>query len=142
VSSDHSTNGGPPRTRPPWGRVPRRLRLLFGLVAALVIAIALVAPVVFRNSGAGTCARTLQYGGRRYTARRLPAFVQSIAIGTGVVSGCGSAPSDVAVRSVAGVDAAVALALPTDDTSLYVHVGTCTGVATARLLRCLERATT
>lgn len=141
MSSDNSTNGGPPRLRTPWPRIPRRVRVLLGLVAALVIGIVLVTPVVFRDNPNGNCTKTLEYSGVRYTARALPAFVQSIAIGTAVATGCGAAPADIAVRSVAGIDPAVALAVPTDDTSVYVHAGTCTGVAAARLLACLKNAT-
>jgi len=125
----------------PWARIPRRARVLFGLGAALVIGVVLVAPVVFKNNPNGTCTRTLQYSGLRYTARPLPTFVQSVAIGTAVATGCGTTLENIDVRSVAGVDPAVALAVPTDDTSVYVHAGTCATVAAARLLTCLKQAT-
>ena len=142
MSSNNSTNGRPAPGRPPWTGLPRRARLLLGLLAALTIGAALVAPVLFRNaSGGGTCARRLAYEGVEYTARAVPAtaFVQSIAIGVGITSGCGSTPANVDVRSVAGIRPTVAIAVPTDQTSIYVRTGTCAGVAATRLVPCLRQ---
>jgi hypothetical protein len=117
------------------------VRLVLGLLAALVIATVLVAPVVFRNApGSSTCARTLTFQSVEYTARAVPAnaFVQSLAIGVGIASGCGSTPVNVDVRSVAGIRSTVAIAVPTDQTSIYVRRGTCAAVAAARLVPCLR----
>ncbi len=141
MSSNNSTNGRPAPRRPLWTGLPRRARLLLGLLAALVIGAALVAPIVFRNApGSSTCAKTLSYKGVEYTARAVPAtaFVQSIAIGVGTASGCGSTPANVNVRSVTGIRPTRAVALATDQTSIYVRTGTCAGVAAARLVPCLR----
>jgi hypothetical protein len=142
-SNNGSSNGRPASRRPFWAGLPRRARLLLGLLAAILIGAALVAPVVFRNgSGGSTCAKTLAYKGVEYTARTVPAtgFVQSIAIGVGIASGCGSTPANVNVRSVTGIRSTVAIAVPTDETSVYVRKGTCAGVAGARLLPCLRKS--
>jgi hypothetical protein len=141
VSSNSSTNGRPEPRRPFWAGLPRRARLLLGLLAALAIGGALVAPVVFRTaSGSSRCAKTLAYKGVEYTARVVPAtaFVQSIAIGVGIASGCGSTPANVNLRSVTGIRPTVAIAVPTEQTSIYVRSGTCAGVAAARLVPCLR----
>jgi hypothetical protein len=141
VSSDSSTNGRPAPRRPPWAGLSRRARLLLGLLATLTIGAVLVAPVFFRGSSAGsTCAKTLAYKGVEYTARAVPAtaFVQSIAIGVGIATGCGSTPANVNVRSVTGIRPGVAIAVPTEQTSIYVRTGTCADVAAARLVRCLR----
>ena len=143
MSSDGSTNGRPASRRPLWAGLPRRARLLLGLLGALAIGAALVAPVVFRGgSGGSTCAKTLAYQGVEYTARTVPAtaFVQSTAIGVGTASGCGSTLANVNVRSVTGIRPTVAVAVPTDQTSIYVRRGTCAGAAGARLLPCLRRS--
>ena len=143
MSSDNSTNGRPAPRRPLWAGLSRRARLLLGLLAAIAIGSALVAPVVFRNApGGSTCAKTLAYKGVAYTARTVPAttFVQSIAIGVGIASGCGSTPANVDVRSVQGIRSTVAIAVPTDQTSIYVRKGACAGAAGARLLSCLRRS--
>jgi len=142
VSSNSSSNGRPAPRRPFWAGLSRRARLLLGLLAAIAIGAALVAPVVFRNSPSGsTCAKTLAYKGVEYTARTVPAtaFVQSIAIGVGIASGCGSTPANVNVRSVTGIRPTVAIAVPTDQTSIYVRRGACAGVAAARLVPCLRQ---
>jgi len=140
-SNNGSSNGRPAPRRPLWAGLPRRARLLLGLLAALLVGSALVAPVVFRKApGSSTCAKTLAYKGVEYTARAVPAtaFVQSIAIGVGIASGCGSTAANVDVRSVTGIRPTVAIAVPTDQTSIYVRKGTCTGVAAARLVACLR----
>ncbi|HXY80710.1 MAG TPA: hypothetical protein VEH55_05020 [Gaiellaceae bacterium] len=142
MSSNNSTDGRPASRRPPWAGLPRRARLLLGLLAALAIGAALVAPVLFRTApGSSTCAKMLAYKGVEYTARAVPAtaFVQSIAIGVGIASGCGSSPANVNVRSVTGIRPTLAIAVPTDQTSLYVRSGTCAGVAAARLVPCLRQ---
>ena len=136
------SNGRPAPRRPPWAGLPRRARLLLGLLAALAIGAALVAPVAFRNGSSGrACAKTLSYKGVEYTARTVPAtaFVQSLAIGVGLASGCGSTPANVNVRSVTGIRPTLAVALPTDQSSIYVRTGTCAGVAAAGLVPCLRK---
>jgi hypothetical protein len=108
-----------------------------------VIGTVLVAPVVFRNApGSSACAKTLAYQGVEYTARTVPAtaFVQSTAIGVAVASGCGSTPANVDVRSVTGLRSTLAIAVPTDQTSIYVRRGTCAGAPGARLLPCLRKS--
>lgn len=122
-------------------RIPRRARVLLGLAGALVLLVVLVAPVALRGGAeGGSCARALRYAGRSYTARPLggAGVVQSIAIGTGVVSGCGEAPANVDVRSVAGIRPAFAVALPTETETLYVARGRCPGREGAALVRCLR----
>jgi hypothetical protein len=106
-----------------------------------VLLVVLVTPVVFPGGGGGSCARTLRYAGRTYTARDVGAapVVQSIAIGTGVVSGCGASPANVDIRSIAGVRSARAVALPTEAATLYVARGWCPDLTGAPLLRCLRR---
>ena len=120
-------------------RLPRRARIGLGLAAAVLLAIVLVAPVAIRSSGGKPCAKTIEFRGAAYTARAASSFVQSIAIGVGIASGCGAAPANVSVRSVTGIAPARAIALATDDTSIYVRRGTCTGVAKDTLAACLRR---
>jgi len=119
----------------------RRLRIALGSVAGLVLLVVLVTPVAFRGGGGGSCARSLLFAGRTYTARKLgsASVVQSVAIGVGVVSGCGAAPANVDVRSIDGVRPAYAIALPTEAATLYVARGRCPGLAGDALLRCLRR---
>lgn len=116
----------------------RRIRLLLGLAAAVVIAGALVAPVVLSGgSGGKPCAATLLFRGSAYTARDASGFVQAIAIGVGVTRGCGAAPQNVNVRSLAGISPARAIGISGDQSSVYVRRGVCTGAAD--LLACLRR---
>ena len=117
-------------------RVPRRARILLWLVAAFVLAVVLVAPVALRGPGGKPCAKTLEYKGRSYTARAASSFVQSIAIGVGVASGCGSTPANVDIRSLAGIRPSRAIAVPTDESSIYVRKGLCRSASS--LLRCLR----
>jgi hypothetical protein len=119
----------------------RRLRIVFGSAGAIVLLVVLVTPVAFRGGGGRSCARTLLYAGRVYTAREVGGthVVQSLAVGVGVVSGCGGAPANVDVRSIAGARPAYAVALPTETATLYVTRGRCPGLADATLLRCLRR---
>jgi hypothetical protein len=121
-------------------RVPRRVRVLVGLLGALVLLVVLVVPVVLTNGGGGgsSCKRTLRYAGRDFVPRDASA-VQSLAIGAGVVSGCGAAPEDVDVRSLGGISPAVAVALPTESGSVYVARGRCPGRTGTALVRCLRR---
>jgi hypothetical protein len=119
-------------------RLPRRARIALGLVAALLLAIVLIAPVAFRGSGGKPCAKTIAFQGSAYTARAASSFVQSIAIGVGIASGCGVAPANVSVRSVTGIAPARAIALATDTSTIYVKRGICSGVSRTALLACLR----
>jgi hypothetical protein len=137
-------NGSQPLRRPPGSRIPRRGRFLIGACAALVIAGALVAPVVLTGSGSsgGTpCAETLLYEQHEYVARRvsLPA-VEGVAIGVGVTSGCGTAPANINIRSLRGVKPAAAVGLPGDASAIYVRRGVCSQAAAAALLGCVSRS--
>jgi hypothetical protein len=127
-----------PRSRPP---IPRSLRLLIGAVSTLIIALALVVPVVLHERGTGrrACARTLVYQGHLYVARQVPQVVQAIAIGVGVARGCGASPSNVNIRSVAGVKSTDAVALAGEQSSIYVRRGMCSASSSRELLECLRR---
>lgn len=119
----------------------RRLRVQLGILAALVIAVVLVAPVVLTGGGSGgpaVCAPRLRYDRQLYVRRTGGADTptQKLAIGVGVLSGCGSAPTNVNVRSLLGV--ATARAVGIDATSgIYVRRGVCTSLGGARLDACL-----
>jgi hypothetical protein len=119
-------------------RIPRRVKILVGLLGAFALLIALVAPIALRGGPGTSCRRTLRYAGRTFVARHATAL-QSLAIGTGVVSGCGAKPADVDIRSLAGISPALAVALPTESGSVYVARGRCPGRDGAELLRCLRR---
>ena len=117
-------------------RLPRAARIAIGLAGALALLIVLVAPVAFRSSGGKPCAKTIAYKDRAYTARAASSFVQSIAIGVGIATGCGAAPANVNVRSVTGIAPARAIALATDDTSIYVRRGLC--ASASDVIACLR----
>jgi len=117
----------------------RRLRLLAGLVAALAIGAALVAPVVLRGgAGRSPCAAALAFRGATYVARPTGGFVQAVAIGVGVAHGCGAAPQNVNVRSLAGIEPARAIGVSGDQSSVYVRRGVCASAGRASLLACLR----
>jgi hypothetical protein len=136
------TNGSKPR--PPVRRLPgsRRVRLAVGVATGLVIAGVLVAPVVLLGTGSGTktapCSAKLLYKGNRYTARQTDSVVQAIAIGVGVASGCGTEPSNVNLRSLPGVKPAVAVALASDASTVYVRAGLCLHATGSTVLPCLR----
>ena len=119
-------------------RIPRRARILLGLAGALVLLVVLTLPVVFRGGGGGSCRRTLTYAGRDFVPRDASA-VQALAIGTGVVSGCGAAPENVEIRSIGGISPALAVELATQSGTIYVAKGRCPDRSGAPLLRCLQR---
>ena len=122
-------------------RLPRPARVLLGLLAACVIGAALVAPVVLTGgSGVQPCAQTLRYAGSEYTTRQVQpsAFAQAIALGVGVASGCTTTPSNVDVRSIYDVKPGLAIALATDQSSIYVRRGTCLRASQSGLLSCLR----
>lgn len=108
-----------------------------------MIAAVLVAPVVIGGgSRPGSCAQMLTYLNGTYVARDIsPArVVEATAIGVGVARGCGALPSNVNVRSLAGIAPALALGVATDQQSIYVRRGVCVRAQPARLLACLRRA--
>jgi len=117
----------------------RRLRIAGGSIVAVVVFAALVAPVVLRGNG-GSCSETLLYEGRTYTARDVGGapVVQAIAVGVGVLSGCGARPQNADVRSIVGLRPALAVGLPTETTTLFVARGWCPSLTGASLLRCLH----
>jgi hypothetical protein len=117
----------------------RRVRVLLGLAAAILIAGVLVAPVVLRGSGGKPCAASLLFRGRTYTARAATGFVQAIAIGIGVTRGCGAAPANVNVRSLAGIAPSRAIGISGDQSSVYVRRGVCAHASADALLACLRR---
>jgi hypothetical protein len=136
-----SVNGSHPRREP--RRLPgsRRVRLLVGAATALVLAGVLIAPVVLLGSGArktGGCRTTIRYQGRLYDARDSGRVVEAIAVGVGVASGCGNAPTNVDLRTVAGINAVRAVALASDPSTVYVRRGVCPGLRRAALLGCLK----
>ena len=118
----------------------RRIRVIVGLGVAVVIGAALVAPVVLSGGSSGKpCAASLLYEGRTYVARDASGFVQAIAVGVGVVHGCGVAAANVDVRSLTGVAPSRAIGVSTDQSSVYVRSGLCAAKAAGALLRCLRR---
>jgi hypothetical protein len=139
-------NGRPPPPRLFGSGVSRRVRLLIGGVAALVIAMVLVAPVVLL-SGGGTgnvkpCSQFLRYQRRQYVARLVTptGVVDGIAIGVGAVSGCGVPASDVNVRSLLGIKPTAGVELAGEQSSIYVRRGVCSGSSPHELLGCLSRS--
>lgn len=120
----------------------RRLRLLAGALAALVIAGALVAQVVLSGGRpAGACSATLDYLGRSYDARPVEgaSVVQDISIGVGITRGCGAKPENVNVRSLSGVKPAAAVGLEGVPSAVYVRRGVCASDGAGALWACLTR---
>jgi len=108
---------------------------------AVLIAGALVAPVVISSGGSGgSCAMTLSYSGKPYAVRPItgPPPVQDLAIGVGVTRGCGAKPQNVDVRSLAGVRPSRAVGL-SGVQSVWVRRGVCARVRPGQLLSCLTR---
>jgi hypothetical protein len=123
------------------GGVNRRLRLGLGGIAALLIAGALVAPVVLRDGSSKPCSMALSYRGRAYAVRpvRDNALVQAVAVGVGVVHGCGLEPQNVNIRSLLGIKPSAAVALAGDQSSIYVRRGVCSQAGADALVACLKR---
>jgi hypothetical protein len=98
-----------------------------------------VTPVVLRGHGS-SCSLTLRYAGRTYTARDVgnARIVQSIAVGVGVLSGCGSKPQNADIRSIVGIPPAFAVGLPTEASTLFVERDRCPGLTGRSLVRCLR----
>ena len=107
-----------------------------------MIAFALVAPVLLsgETSTSHACTETLRYGSDAYSPRPMPkpALVESVAIGIGALSGCGTPPSTIDLRSLAGVRPSIATAISTDTSSVYVRRGVCPNVAGRALGACLR----
>ena len=137
-----SSNGRRPHLVP---RLPRsrRLRLLIGALGAVVLVLTLVSPILIGGgtSPSPSCAKTLRYEQHGYTARAMPTprLVESLAIGVGVLAGCGAPPSNIDVRSFAGVDRQAAIGIPSDASSAYIRNGVCTASTGHALLACLRR---
>ena len=119
----------------------KRLRIALGGLVALLIAGALVAPVVDRGGSSKACSMTLSYRGEPYAVRpvRDNRLVQAIAVGVGVTHGCGLAPQNVNIRSLVGIRPSRAVGLAGDETSIYVRRGVCTAVDAGALVPCLTR---
>jgi hypothetical protein len=124
------------------GVVNRRWRLALGGLVAVLIAGALVAPVVLSFGGsAGSCSTTLIYSGEPYAVRSVgdASVVQAVSIGVGITRGCGTKPENVNVRSLAGVPAGRAVGLEGNETIVYVRRGVCAGEPASSLMTCLKR---
>jgi hypothetical protein len=137
------TNGAGPPRRPLGSRISRRGRLLIGACAALIILGVLVAPIVILtggSTGGKQCSLSLLYKGRPYIARPVSSasVVEGVAIGIGVTSGCGTAPANIGVRSLVGVQPSAAIGLAADQASIYVRSGLCVRSSPRSLLRCLK----
>jgi len=136
-----SANLRPPSNAPRLV-IPRRVRLIVGAVIGVVLIGALVSPVII---GGGTpaprsCARTLFFATNTYVARPMPTprLVESLAIGIGVLSGCGTPASNIDVRSVSGAQKSVAIGIPSDTSSVYVRRGVCAKAVAHALWSCLR----
>lgn len=131
------TNGRQPAPRHGI-RVGRRAGLAIGAVTALLLALVLVAPVVFGNQPVSSCAQTLRYRGLSYAARPIAeSAVQRLAVGVGVASGCGQA-RNVDLRSLEGISVSRAVAVSGESGSVYVRRGLCAGADRTTLLHCLQ----
>jgi hypothetical protein len=132
--------------RPPFNAprrvVSRPVRLIVGVVLGVVLIAALVSPVIIGGGtpSPGTCARTLRYESHMYVAHSMPTprLVESLAIGIGVLSGCGTPPSNINVRSFSGVRPSVAIGIPSDASSVYIRRGVCANVVEHALWACLR----
>ena len=136
-----SANGSGPQRRGRHLPGSRRAHLVVGAATAIVLGAVLVAPVVLLGSGSSkrpTCRTTILYHGRRYAGRPAGRVVEAIAVGVGVIRGCGGKPANVDLRSVAGVRPSVAVALASDPATVYVARGVCPQLARGALLRCLK----
>lgn len=137
-------NGSQPPRGPLGAAISRRGRFLIGGVAAVVIAAALVAPVVLMtgrgSSGTKPCAEILRYERHEYLARSVTAgVVEGVAIGVGITSGCGTTPSNINIRSLRGVKPTAAVGLPGDASAIYVRRGVCSQASARELLGCVSR---
>jgi hypothetical protein len=136
-----SANHRPP-SRAPQFIASRRLRLIVGGVIAVVLLALLVSPVIIGGGSPAprTCARTLRYESQTYVARAMPTpqLVQSQAIGIGVLSGCGTPPANIDVRSFSGVGRSAAIGIPSDASSVYIREGVCPNLVGHALWSCLR----
>jgi len=122
-----SSNGSRPRRPSSRPQIPRSLRLSIAVLAFVLLAVALAAPIVLHGGGSGekACTSTLVYRGRRYVARPVPSaqVVQAIAIGVGLARGCDAPPSNVDLRSLTGIKPTAAVGLAGDQSSSTFVVG-------------------
>lgn len=122
----------------------RRLRVQLGILAAIAIGAALVVPVVLSGGSgpetAARCNQQLRFDRRLYVQRSLGSDTptQKLAIGVGVLQGCGQAPANVDVRSLLGVPSSRAVSID-GATDVYVGRGVCTSATDARLFDCITR---
>jgi hypothetical protein len=107
-----------------------------------MLIVGVATPIVL---GGGTpaprnCAKTLRYDTQLYVARPMPAppLVQSLAIGIGVLSGCGTPASNINLRSLAGVAPSVAIGIPSDADSVYIRQNMCRDITGHALWTCLR----
>jgi hypothetical protein len=136
-----SSNLRPPANAP-RRVVSRPVRLIVGAVLGVVLIAALVSPVIIGGGtpSPGGCARTLRYERQMYVAHSMPTprLVESLAIGIGVLSGCGTPASNINVRSFSGVRPSVAIGIPSDASSAYIRRGVCANLAEHALWSCLR----
>jgi hypothetical protein len=138
-----TSNGSRPLRPAPGSGISRRVRFLIGGIAAVLIAAALVAPVVLMtgngNSPAKACAETLLYQRHEYVARSVSrGVVEGVAIGVGVTRGCGAMPANINIRSLVGVKPTAAVGLPGDASAIYVRRGVCSQASARKLLGCVS----
>ena len=118
---------------------------MIGAGAALLIAVVLAAPIVVPSGNGGSggtfCAPGLRYRGGAYVARRVSPrqAVEATAIGVGVASGCGAAPANVDLRSLAGIRPVDAVGVTADQSSIYVRRGLCRRASPGELVTCLRQ---
>lgn len=120
----------------------RPLRLAGGAVVALMLIVGVATPIIL-DGGAPppqSCAKTLQYVGHIYVARAMPAppLVQSLAIGIGVLAGCGTPASNINIRSLTGILPSVAIGIPSDASSVYIRQNVCPSIAGRAFWTCLR----
>jgi hypothetical protein len=122
--------------------VSRPMRLAGGAIVALILIIAVVTPIILGGGASPpqNCAKTLRYKGHMYVARPMPAppLVQSLAIGIGVLAGCGTPASNINIRSLAGVRPSAAIGIPSDASSVYIRPDICPSSAGHALWTCLH----
>jgi hypothetical protein len=118
------------------------MRLAGGAVVAFILIVAVATPIILGGGAPSprNCAKTLRYERHVYVARPMPAppLVQSLAIGIGVLAGCGSPAANINVRSLTGVAPSVAIGIPSDAESVYVRQNVCPSITGRALGTCLR----
>jgi hypothetical protein len=137
-----SANGPPRRPATPRFNVSRPVRLAGGAVVAFMLIVGIATPIILGGgeSPPRNCAKTLRYDRHLYVAQPMPAppLVQSLAIGIGVLAGCGTPASNINIRSLAGVPPSVAIGIPSDGNSVYVREHMCPGITGRAFGACLR----